>query len=313
MSRMKNGFFVDRLISVDIHEIVEIGGKVINFYEGVVYRENFKLSPFGEVIDKSFALRQKYKDENNDVMQLSVKFLMNSLYGENIRKDIEESFACKSEAWMMSEYDERVKDFWKISHGNYFVKMIDDKGLEDDVKNLNTTPLHLGAFVLSNSKRFMNSFVHAINGFYTIDFYYGDTDSFYLENRRLENLDKAGLVGNALLQGKNDYKDGGMFYGLFVAPKIKYCSTISEYGVIDEDKTLKGFTFVSESLDRKEFLKMYGGDKLIARVPLSWKKSFNMGVVVIPHKMRNCGECKKDMLCENSDKLVINIESFLQI
>ena len=58
---------------------------------------------------------------------------------------------------------------------------------------------------------------------------------------------------------------------------------------------------------------MYGGDKLIAKVPLSWKKSFNMSVVVIPHKMGNCGECKKDILCENSDKLVIKIESFLQI
>ena len=31
---------------------------------------------------------------------------MNSLYGENIRKDIEEKFAFKSEAWMMSKYDE---------------------------------------------------------------------------------------------------------------------------------------------------------------------------------------------------------------
>ena len=38
-------------------------------------------------------------------MHFLVKLLMNSLYGEEIRKDIEESFACKSEAWMMSEYD----------------------------------------------------------------------------------------------------------------------------------------------------------------------------------------------------------------
>ena len=36
---------------------------------------------------------------------------MNSSYGWNIRKDVEESFACKSEAWMMSEYGERVKDY----------------------------------------------------------------------------------------------------------------------------------------------------------------------------------------------------------
>ena len=30
-------------------------------------------------------------------MQILVKLLMNSLYGEQIRKDIEEKFACKSE------------------------------------------------------------------------------------------------------------------------------------------------------------------------------------------------------------------------
>ena len=80
-------------------------------------------------------------------MQLLVKLLLNSLYGENIRKDVEEKFACKSEAWMMSEYDERVKDYWKISGINFFVKMIDDAGLEDEVKKLNTMPLHLEAFV----------------------------------------------------------------------------------------------------------------------------------------------------------------------
>ena len=37
--------------------------------------------------------------------------MMSSLYGENLRKKIEESFACKPEAWMMSDYDERVKEY----------------------------------------------------------------------------------------------------------------------------------------------------------------------------------------------------------
>ena len=77
---------------------------------------------------------------------------MNSIYGEQIRKDIEEKFAGESEDWIMSEYDERVKDYWKVAHGNYIVKMIDDKGLEDDVRKLNSMPLHLGAFVLFSSK-----------------------------------------------------------------------------------------------------------------------------------------------------------------
>ena len=133
INRMRNGYNIDTLTSVDIQEIVKIGGKVIEIYEGVIYRENFKKSPFRKVIDKLFALRQKYKEENNDVMQLLVKLLMNSLYGENIRKDIEEKIACKSEAWMMDNYDERVKDYWKISGNNYIVTTIDDAGLEDEV------------------------------------------------------------------------------------------------------------------------------------------------------------------------------------
>ena len=44
--RMRNGYVVDTLTSVDIHEIVKIGGKVIEFYEGVSYREDFKVSLF---------------------------------------------------------------------------------------------------------------------------------------------------------------------------------------------------------------------------------------------------------------------------
>ena len=310
INRMRNGYIIDYLTSVDIQEIVKIGGKVIEIYEGVIYRENFKVSPFRKVIDILFKLRQKYKDEGNDVMQLLVKLLMNSLYGEQIRKDIEEKFVCKSEMWMQTEYDERVKDYWKISGINYIVKMIGDKGLEDEIKKVNTMPLHLGAFVLSNSKRIMNNFIHAINGFYTNDVYYTDTDSLYIENKHWDKLDKAGLVGKNLLQGKNDYKDGGIFYGLFLAPKIKYCLTINKYGVIDEHKTFKGFTNVSDKLDRKEYFNMADGDKLIAKVPLSWKKSFSQGIV-IPHKMRNCNNCTKDILCDDCDKLVNQNKEFL--
>ena len=59
--------------------------------------------------------------------------------------------------------------------------MFDDAGLEDEVKNLNTMPLRLFAFVLSNSKSKMNKFILAINGFFTNDFYYRDPDLLYIE------------------------------------------------------------------------------------------------------------------------------------
>ena len=118
----------------------------------------------------------------------------------------------------------------------------------------------------------MKNFIHAIDGFYTNDVYYTDTDSLYIENKHWDKLDKAGLVRKNLLQGKNDYKDGGIFYGLFLAPKIKYCQTLNKYGVLDEHKTFKGFSNVSDNLDRKDYFKMADGDNLIAKVPLSWKK-----------------------------------------
>ena len=150
---MRNGYIIDYLTSVDIQEMVKIGGRVKEIYEGVIYRENLKLSPFRKVIDKLFALRQKYEDEGKDVMQLLVKLLMNSLYGENIRKDIEEKFACKSEYWMMTEYDERVKDYWKISGINYIVKMIDDVGLEDEVKKIKYYASSLGCFCIIKQQK----------------------------------------------------------------------------------------------------------------------------------------------------------------
>ena len=109
INRMRNGHTIQVLTSVDIQEIAKIGGKVIQIYEGFIYREKFKVSPFKKIVDELFALRKKYKDEGSDVMQLLVKLIMNSLYGEFSRKDILESYQCKSEMWMMTEYDESFR------------------------------------------------------------------------------------------------------------------------------------------------------------------------------------------------------------
>ena len=271
VNRMRNGYNIQILTSVDIQEIVKIGGKIVKIYEGVIYRENFKVNRFEKVINKWFELRQKYKDDNNHIMQILVKLVMNSLYGEFLRKDILESYQCKSEIWMMAQYDKTLLDYQKINHGSYIVKMKDDEGLEDEIKKANTLPLQLAVFILSNSKRIMNNFIHAFDGFYNNDVYYTDTDSLYFESKRWEKLDKVGLVGKNLLQGNNDYKDGGIWYGLFFAPKTKYCLTKNKYGVVEEHKTFKGFNCVSDNLDRKEYLNMADGDKLIAKVPFSWE------------------------------------------
>ena len=194
---------------------------------------------------------------------------MNSLYGEQICKDFAEKFACKSECWRMIENDEKVKDYCNIGYGNNIVKAVVDARLEDEVLKLSTLPLHLGAFLLSNSKRLKNNFIHAISGFCTNDVYHTDTDSLYVANKQWDKLDKAGLVGKNMLQGKKDNEEGVKLYGLSVAPKINFCWTINKYGIIDDHKTFKSCTNVSDILDKKEYFKMLDGDKLVAKVPLS--------------------------------------------
>ena len=77
----------------------------------------------------------------------------------------------------------------------------------------------------------------------------------YIENKHWDELDKAGLVCKILLQGKIDYKDGGIFYGLFLYPKMKYCLTLNKFGSIDEHGPFKGFTSVSGNLIEKSILK----------------------------------------------------------
>ena len=63
------------------------------------------------------------------------------------------------------------------------------------LKKVNTISLHLGAFVLSNSKRNTYNFVDAIAGFYTNNVYYTDTDSLNNKNKHWKKLNEAGFIG----------------------------------------------------------------------------------------------------------------------
>ena len=60
---------------------------------------------------------------------------------------------------METEYDDNVLDYWRLPIGNYILKMKKDDGLDDDSDNKNTLSSHLGAFILSNSKRNLNKFI----------------------------------------------------------------------------------------------------------------------------------------------------------
>ena len=65
-------------------------------------------------------------------------------------------------------------------------------------------------------------------------------------------LDKANLVGKYLCQGENDYETSGILDGLFLAPKLKYCLTIKECGVIQQHRTFEGFIDSKKLLDQSQ-------------------------------------------------------------
>ena len=115
---MRKGYIFDTLTSVDIQEIDKNGGKVAKIYGGVIYRENIKISPIVKVTEKSFNFSQKYADECKDLMQGLVKLNMILLFGENVRKDIDEEYKCKSEYWTQTDYDENVLSHWKVPSVN---------------------------------------------------------------------------------------------------------------------------------------------------------------------------------------------------
>ena len=98
-------------------------------------------------------------------------------------------------------------------------------------------------------------FIREINGFYNNSIYYGDTDSLCIEKKYWEVSDKADLVGKNLCQIKCDYETGGIFYGLFLTPKVESVSIIKEFGIIQKHMTFERFNDSIRLLDRSKVLK----------------------------------------------------------
>ena len=91
-NRTQIGYLIHNLTSVDNKEIIRIGGKLIKRFEEVIFKEDSRVNNFPRVLDKKFELRKSYKERNDEVIKFLVELLMNSLYGEQIGKDIEDEY-----------------------------------------------------------------------------------------------------------------------------------------------------------------------------------------------------------------------------
>ena len=118
-----------------------------------------------------------------------------------------------------------------------------------------------------------------MDGFKKPILYYTDTDSLYIASEYIDILKNAGLVGNQLGQGKNDYdNDGVIIYGLFLAPKVKYCITLDKNYMLAEHKTFKGYT--KDKITVEEFLKLEAGKTIENNAQSPWIKSFEHGIEI---------------------------------
>ena len=100
------------------------------------------------------AKRNEYKKQSKTILADLCKKISNGTYGGCIRCDIHDVLRCVSEAWMKTEYDDRVKEYIPLKNGNYLVNIKDHDGVDDNgiSRKVNSQPFQFGSLILSHSK-----------------------------------------------------------------------------------------------------------------------------------------------------------------
>ena len=152
----------------------------------------------------------------------------------------------------------------------------------------------MGVVQLAYSRRLMNIFIRVINGFTDRVVYYMDTDSLYITSTAYTKLHEAGHIGSAMGQCKNDYGEGGIVFGLFIANKVKFCMTITEDGVPEFHKTFKGHDNQT-GLSYDDYESMINGQSL-TDVSSRWERSLIRGVTIYENNMEKKFDAKVNFL-----------------
>ena len=79
------------------------------------------------------------------------------------------------------------------------------------------------------------------------------------------------------------------FYAWFLAPKIKYCLVIDEFGIISAKRTFKGYSEEHRMINLEEYISLSEGKTVSTTFSIDWTKTF--GGIKIPHRKQNCSEC----------------------
>ena len=195
---------------------------------------------------------------------------------------------------MRENFDVRVKEWLPLKNCNLIVKLEDDEGVDenDKAKSINTMSSHFGSIILSHSKRILNDVSREIDDFYSNNIYYGDTDSGYIQKKHWSTSVDKGFVGTSPGLGKNDYGDSGNFYAWFLAPKIKYCLIIDDFGDISAKRNFKGYSEEHRMIKVNEYISLSEGKSESGRFSIDWTKTFEG--IKIPHRKQDCSDCDNE-------------------
>ncbi|ESP03454.1 hypothetical protein LOTGIDRAFT_171393 [Lottia gigantea] len=117
------------------------------------------------------------------------------------------------------------------------------------------------------------------DGFYKPEIYNTNTDSLYISSSNWDKLNEAGLVSeNEYCKGKNDYGDGGIIFGLYLAPKVKYNIILTSDGILKEKKTFKGYS--NYKIKVEDYIQLASGHDVTNEFDKPWGKSFTDGIVI---------------------------------
>ena len=102
----------------------------------------------------------------------------------------------------------------------------------------------------------MKNVIREIDGFYSNKVDYGDTDNVYFHKKHWSTLADNGFVGDFLGNGINNYGNAGIFYAWFLAPKVRYCLAIIDYGVISFERSFKGYSEEDRCIRLDDFISL---------------------------------------------------------
>ena len=196
INRMRNGITIDILTSFDSVEIVNCGGITLKVFEGF-FCHNLDYNAHIGLVTDMFEKRDLLKLQGKDLLQNLAKKIRLSVYGGEIRKDMNEKYKCVTDSWMRGNFDDRVTERFPLKNVTLIVKLEDDEGVGDydKGKSVNTMPSHFGSYILSHSTRWMNDVIKQIGGFFINSIYCTDTGSLYMHKIYWSDLVDNGFVG----------------------------------------------------------------------------------------------------------------------